>query len=139
MCECIECVSVCVQLQSTLSGVRDSNLRLTLEFGIGLHHAGLHEGDRALVESLFAQLRIQVLVATATLAWGVNYPAHLVIVKGTITMICCLCLWLRLLYCFTALYNSTHTHFMVQSYTCVFHSLVFLLLSQIYYFSFHSL
>lgn len=24
-----------------------------------------------------------VLVATATLAWGVNLPAHLVIVKGT--------------------------------------------------------
>jgi activating signal cointegrator complex subunit 3 len=25
----------------------------------------------------------QVLVATSTLAWGVNFPAHLVIVKGT--------------------------------------------------------
>jgi replicative superfamily II helicase len=25
----------------------------------------------------------QVLVATATLAWGVNTPAHLVIIKGT--------------------------------------------------------
>jgi superfamily II RNA helicase len=25
----------------------------------------------------------QVLVATATVAWGVNFPAHLVIVKGT--------------------------------------------------------
>ena len=63
--------------------VRDANLRLTLEFGIGLHHAGLHESDRSLVESLFVQQRILVLVATATLAWGVNYPAHLVIVKGT--------------------------------------------------------
>jgi hypothetical protein len=26
---------------------------------------------------------IQVLVATSTLAWGVNTPAHLVIIKGT--------------------------------------------------------
>lgn len=25
----------------------------------------------------------QVLVATATLAWGVNFPAHLVVIKGT--------------------------------------------------------
>lgn len=27
--------------------------------------------------------KIQVVVATATLAWGINMPAHLVIVKGT--------------------------------------------------------
>ena len=26
---------------------------------------------------------VQVLVATSTLAWGVNTPAHLVIIKGT--------------------------------------------------------
>ena len=26
---------------------------------------------------------MQVLVATSTLAWGVNFPAHLVVVKGT--------------------------------------------------------
>ena len=26
---------------------------------------------------------LQVLVATSTLAWGVNTPAHLVIIKGT--------------------------------------------------------
>jgi pre-mRNA-splicing helicase BRR2 len=27
--------------------------------------------------------RTQVLVSTATLAWGVNLPAHTVIIKGT--------------------------------------------------------
>jgi activating signal cointegrator complex subunit 3 len=26
---------------------------------------------------------LQVLVATSTLAWGVNTPAHLVVIKGT--------------------------------------------------------
>jgi activating signal cointegrator complex subunit 3 len=26
---------------------------------------------------------MQVLIATSTLAWGVNFPAHLVVVKGT--------------------------------------------------------
>uniref|UniRef100_A0A672U547 Activating signal cointegrator 1 complex subunit 3 n=1 Tax=Strigops habroptila TaxID=2489341 RepID=A0A672U547_STRHB len=63
--------------------VRDSNLKLTLAFGIGMHHAGLHERDRKTVEELFVNCKIQVLIATSTLAWGVNFPAHLVIVKGT--------------------------------------------------------
>lgn len=39
--------------------------------------------DRDLVESLFAGKHIQVLVSTSTLAWGVNLPAHTVIIKGT--------------------------------------------------------
>lgn len=39
--------------------------------------------DRTLVEDLFADRHIQVLVSTATLAWGVNLPAHTVIIKGT--------------------------------------------------------
>ncbi|XP_067094233.1 activating signal cointegrator 1 complex subunit 3 [Osmerus mordax] len=63
--------------------VRDTNLKLTLAFGIGMHHAGLHERDRRTVEELFVNCKIQVLIATSTLAWGVNFPAHLVIVKGT--------------------------------------------------------
>ena len=39
--------------------------------------------DRILVEDLFADRHIQVLVSTSTLAWGVNLPAHHVIIKGT--------------------------------------------------------
>tara|TARA_R110002050_G_scaffold17787_2_gene52508 strand:- start:2228 stop:2455 length:228 start_codon:yes stop_codon:yes gene_type:complete len=35
------------------------------------------------VEQLFLNNKIQILVCTATLAWGVNLPAHLVVVKGT--------------------------------------------------------
>ena len=70
-------------LQLTLSAVHDLALREALSFGIGLHHAGLVESDRSLTEQLFANNKIQVLVATSTLAWGVNLPAHLVVVKGT--------------------------------------------------------
>lgn len=70
-------------LQMILSQVADQNLRHTLQFGIGLHHAGLNDKDRSLVEELFANNKIQVLVCTSTLAWGVNLPAHLVIIKGT--------------------------------------------------------
>nr|CAB3501610.1 unnamed protein product [Digitaria exilis] len=70
-------------LDMVLSQVSDSNLRHTLQFGIGLHHAGLNDRDRSLVEELFTNNKIQVLVCTSTLAWGVNLPAHLVIIKGT--------------------------------------------------------
>eukprot|EP01130_Rhizamoeba_saxonica_P011676 TRINITY_DN4859_c0_g2_i1.p1 TRINITY_DN4859_c0_g2~~TRINITY_DN4859_c0_g2_i1.p1 ORF type:complete len:1866 (+),score=443.62 TRINITY_DN4859_c0_g2_i1:728-5599(+) len=71
------------ELNIVLSRVQDPNLQHTLAFGIGLHHAGLKTGDRAIVEELFKKNRIQVLVSTSTLAWGVNLPAHLVVVKGT--------------------------------------------------------
>ena len=70
-------------LQLNLSRVKDEPLREALSFGIGLHHAGLIEADRQLAEELFANNKIQILVATSTLAWGVNLPAHLVVVKGT--------------------------------------------------------
>ncbi|KAI9848594.1 MAG: hypothetical protein M1837_007263 [Sclerophora amabilis] len=70
-------------LQLNLERVKDEALREALTFGIGLHHAGLVESDRQLAEELFANSKIQVLVATSTLAWGVNLPAHLVVVKGT--------------------------------------------------------
>lgn len=36
---------------------------------------------RSLVEKYFAEGYIKVLVCTATLAWGVNLPAHAVIIK----------------------------------------------------------
>jgi antiviral helicase SLH1 len=70
-------------LELNLARVKDDALREALNFGIGLHHAGLVESDRQLAEELFANNKIQVLVATSTLAWGVNLPAHLVVVKGT--------------------------------------------------------
>ncbi|KAG8582318.1 hypothetical protein GDO81_008009 [Engystomops pustulosus] len=71
------------EMDDIIATLRDSNLKLTLAFGIGMHHAGLHERDRKTVEELFVNCKIQVLIATSTLAWGVNFPAHLVIVKGT--------------------------------------------------------
>ncbi|KAI0132303.1 Sec63 Brl domain-containing protein [Xylariales sp. AK1849] len=70
-------------LQLNLARVKDDALKEAISFGIGLHHAGLVETDRQLAEELFLNNKIQILVATSTLAWGVNLPAHLVVVKGT--------------------------------------------------------
>lgn len=71
------------ELRYYLSQVTDDTLRLSLQFGIGLHHAGLVEKDRTISHQLFQKNKIQILIATSTLAWGVNLPAHLVIIKGT--------------------------------------------------------
>eukprot|EP00897_Mesotaenium_endlicherianum_P001872 jgi/Mesen1/1712/ME000138S00568 len=71
------------EMEMLLAQVHSPELKHTLPFGIGLHHAGLVERDRTLCEELFANRKIQILVCTSTLAWGVNLPAHLVVVKGT--------------------------------------------------------
>jgi pre-mRNA-splicing helicase BRR2 len=70
-------------LTSEAETVSDPNLKDILPFGFAIHHAGMNREDRTLVEDLFTDGRIQVLVSTATLAWGVNLPAHVVIIKGT--------------------------------------------------------
>lgn len=62
---------------------KNLELKDLLPYGFAIHHAGMTRVDRTLVEDLFADKHIQVLVSTATLAWGVNLPAHTVIIKGT--------------------------------------------------------
>lgn len=71
------------ELEDIKARLVDQDLAQLLTFGIGMHHAGLTDTDRNLVEELYVNQKIQVLVATATLAWGVNFPARLVVVKGT--------------------------------------------------------
>lgn len=56
--------------------------------GVGIHHAGMLRNDRTLTEQLFEQGLIKVLCCTATLAWGVNLPAHTVIIKGNFFFLC---------------------------------------------------
>jgi pre-mRNA-splicing helicase BRR2 len=70
-------------LEEESAKVQDSSLKDLLAFGFGIHHAGMNRADRAVTEELFAERHIKVLVCTATLAWGVNLPAHAVIIKGT--------------------------------------------------------
>eukprot|EP00375_Theileria_parva_P000202 XP_762871.1 ATP-dependent RNA helicase [Theileria parva strain Muguga] len=70
-------------LTSESEHIKNSNLKELLPFGIGIHHAGLVRSDRKLVEDLFSDKHLQLLVSTATLSWGVNLPAGVVIIKGT--------------------------------------------------------
>ncbi|CAH0388452.1 unnamed protein product [Bemisia tabaci] len=70
-------------LRTEAEQVKNNELRELLPYGFAMHHAGMSRVDRTLVEDLFADRHVQVLVSTATLAWGVNLPAHTVIIKGT--------------------------------------------------------
>lgn len=65
------------------SNSRNKQLQESFHFGFAMHHAGMLRQDRSLVEKYFSDGLIKVLVCTATLAWGVNLPAHAVIIKGT--------------------------------------------------------
>ena len=47
-------------MDSLIQTVKDNNLKLTLSFGIALHHAGLHERDRKIAEELFVNQKVQV-------------------------------------------------------------------------------
>jgi pre-mRNA-splicing helicase BRR2 len=70
-------------LNEDLPNIRDANLKELLQYGIGVHHAGMDRNDREVVEDYFNNGYLQLIVSTATLAWGVNLPAHTVIIKGT--------------------------------------------------------
>lgn len=72
-----------LELKTELAKVKDETLKHSLQFGITIHHAGLEYSDRQISHDLFSRGKVQILVATSTLAWGVNLPAYLVIVKGT--------------------------------------------------------
>ncbi len=50
------------EMERITQGIKDQNLRLTLAFGIGMHHAGLMDRDRRTVEELFFNQKIQVLL-----------------------------------------------------------------------------
>ena len=70
-------------LRTEADQAKNLELKDLLPYGFAIHHAGMSRVDRTLVEDLFADRHIQVLVSTSTLAWGVNLPAHTVIIKGT--------------------------------------------------------
>lgn len=61
---------------------RNKQLVELFSAGFAMHHAGMLRTDRQLVEKYFGEGHIKVLVCTATLAWGVNLPAHAVVIKG---------------------------------------------------------
>lgn len=56
------------EIAAIASTLRDRALRDTIVFGIAIHHAGLDNHDRNVVEELYFNGKVQVLVCTSTLA-----------------------------------------------------------------------
>ncbi|KCZ71489.1 superfamily II helicase [Candidatus Methanoperedens nitroreducens] len=61
--------------------IKNQTLVQTIRLGIAFHHAGLGKMDRDTVENLFRRGVIKVLISTSTLAWGVNLPARVVVIR----------------------------------------------------------
>ncbi|QRV72722.1 hypothetical protein RhiJN_00736 [Ceratobasidium sp. AG-Ba] len=66
-----------------IASSRNKEMKQLFDDGFGIHHAGMLRTDRNMMERMFEARAIKVLCCTATLAWGVNLPAHAVIIKGT--------------------------------------------------------
>jgi helicase len=72
-------------VRDRVGALEDTPLRAFLdkhiERGIAYHNGGLSMEERRLVESLFIEGVLQVIVTTATLAAGVNLPADIVVMR----------------------------------------------------------
>ena len=61
--------------------IKNKSLGDAVRNGVGFHHAGLVKQDRDIVEEAFKAGHIKILVSTSTLAWGVNLPARVVVIR----------------------------------------------------------
>ena len=62
---------------------RDYELVELLSHGVGVHHSGLSDETRTLMEWLAETSQLRVLCATSTIAQGLNFPVSSVFLAGT--------------------------------------------------------
>ncbi|KAI9803475.1 MAG: hypothetical protein M1825_001818 [Sarcosagium campestre] len=72
---------ILAELRSSGTGL-DSSLQTLLPKGVAFHHAGLTTEERGIIADSFDRGFIKVIVATCSLATGINLPARRVILHG---------------------------------------------------------
>jgi superfamily II RNA helicase len=74
------------ELEEFIRQLRRKNIREELidllKRGIGVHHAGMNRKYRQCVEMLFRKRYLRVVIATGTLALGINMPCATVVFSG---------------------------------------------------------
>jgi len=73
--------SVAEELQEVAITETGTELARCVAHGVAFHHAGLASEQRRVVERAFRERELRVIVATPTLAAGVNVPARRVVVR----------------------------------------------------------
>ena len=73
-----------VTLDSMTSQISEQTLsRIVHSASVAWHHAGMADGDRKLIETMFRAKLVRIVCCTTTLALGVNMPARLVVVRSS--------------------------------------------------------
>ncbi|KAK1020373.1 Pre-mRNA-splicing helicase BRR2, partial [Friedmanniomyces endolithicus] len=71
------------QLAPVLARVKERSLAESLSHGIGYFHEALSDSDKRIVESLFTQGAVQVMIVSRDCCYEVQSVAHLVVIMGT--------------------------------------------------------
>ena len=70
------------ELEPFLNNFNDANLAENVRYGVAYYHEGLSRNDKKLVNTLFEQGAIQVVVASHSSVWGMQMSCKLVVVMG---------------------------------------------------------
>jgi pre-mRNA-splicing helicase BRR2 len=67
-------------IENFLDGIEETTLKHCLRYGVGYIHDGLNRYEKTIVQQLFSEGAIQVLVVTHNVCWEVNLFCHLVVI-----------------------------------------------------------
>jgi helicase len=79
--EMLKTIAKSIEAREDESTSMGSRLARIISTGAAFHHAGLTNSQRGMVEDAFKSRKLRAIVATPTLAAGINLPARTVIVR----------------------------------------------------------